>query len=302
MSRAASVPAIGTPNAPCRIAQGRVMWCHRAALASKKRLWLIRRATVAAMLAGMVITLLTGCTGSSGGTADRDGGPPLPNAAMGYGTLRDVRYCEVIPSVDTGGTVTTSVYNTFGHDPCPDSEWSALTEQIVNQQFGSQSAELKGPRHWVFDTVIQPGDQANDPRTYQFAGVPGRTFTFGGIETGLLVELQTAAGQPVGDEKPYTVREFPRTAVWTYQAGSSVHELTDPAGTTYVMESYSQQVDPALSWEQLDTLGDRLTVPPGWSYSSRVLSKDLVLGNGGTAYLVHDDLDNSYQKNTTGAP
>ena len=69
------------------------------------------------------------------------------------------------------------------------------------------------------------------------------------------------------------MREFPRTAAWTYQAGSSVHEPTGPAGTTYVMESYSQQVDPTLSWEQSDTLGDRLTVPPGWSYSSRVLSK-----------------------------
>jgi len=34
----------------------------------------------------------------------------------------------------------------------------------------------------------------------------------------------------LGDEKPYTVREFPRTAAWTYQAGSSVHELTGPAG------------------------------------------------------------------------
>jgi len=121
---------------------------------------------------------------------------------MDYGTMRDVRYCEVIPSVDTGGTVTSSVYNTFGHDPCPDSEWSALTEQIVNQQFGSQSAELTGPRHWVFDTVLQPGDQATDPRIYQFAGVPGRTFTFGSIEIGLLVELQTAADQPLGDEKP----------------------------------------------------------------------------------------------------
>src|SRR6478672_5991046 len=92
MSQAASVPATGPANAPCRVGQGRVMRCHRAGLASKKRLRPIRRATVAAMLAGMVTTLLTGCTGSSGGTADPDGGPPLPNAAMAYGTLRDVRY------------------------------------------------------------------------------------------------------------------------------------------------------------------------------------------------------------------
>ena len=62
-----------------------------------------------------------------------------------------------------------------------------------------------------------------------------------------------------------------------------------------------QEIDPTLSWEQLDSLGDKLTLPQGWSYSSRPLTADLVLGNGGTAYLVHDNLDNTYQKNTTGS-
>jgi hypothetical protein len=259
----------------------------------------------------MVITLLTACTGSSTSTAptvsasavsdtDLDGGPPPPNAAMEDGSLRDARYCEVIPTVRTGDTITSSVYNSFGHSQCTGAEWDALTEQIVNQQFGSQSAQLNGPRHWVFDYVAQPGDQANDPRSYQFAGIAGRTFTFGDIETGLRVELPTTIDQP-DRERPYTVHEFPRNAVWTYQAGNSVHELTDPDGTTYVMESYSQEIDPTLSWEQLDALGDKLTLPQGWSYSSRPLTTDLVLGNGGTAYLVQDNLDNTYQKNTTGS-
>lgn len=263
------------------------------------------------MVAGIVIAVLTGCTGSSTSMAptvspsamsdaDLDGGPPLPDAAMGDGALRDARYCEVIPTVRNGDTTTLSVYNSFGYSRCTDAELASLTEQIVNQQFGSQSAELNGPRHWVFDDVAQPGDQANDPRTYQFAGIAGRTFTFGDLETGLRVELQTTVDQP-DREQPYTVREFPRNAVWTYQAGNSIHELTDPDGTTYVMESYSQELDPTLSWERLDALGDKLTLPQGWSYSSRPLAADLVLGNGGTAYLVQDNLDNTYQKNTTGS-
>lgn len=285
--------------------------CHPP---NKKRPWQIRRAAIATV-AGMLTTVLTGCTGSSssmaptvsagtvaGGAADLDDGPPLPNAAMEDGALRDARYCEVIPTVRNGDTITSSVYNSFGHSPCTDAEWDALTEQIVNQQFGSQSAQLNGPRLWVFDNVAQPGDQATDPRTYQFAGIAGRTFTFGDIETVLRVELPTTADQPVDREQPYTVHEFPRNAVWTYQAGSSVHELTDPDGTNYVMESYSQEIDPTLSWEQLDALGGQLTLPQGWSYSSRPLTEDLVLGNGGTAYLVHDNLDNSYQMNTTGSP
>ena len=277
----------------------------------------IRRAA-AALAAGMLTSIfLAGCTGSStttsassttvaapavntaGRAADLDGGPPPPNAAMD-GSLRDARYCEVIPSVESGSTATSSIYNSFGRSLCTDAEWGALTEQIVNQQFHSQSAQLNGPRHWVFDSVAQPGDLPTGPGNFHFAGIAGRTFTFGDIETVLLVELQTAAGQPVLAELPYTVYEFPRTAVWTYRAGSSVHELTDPAGTIYVMESYSQEIDPTLSWEGLDALGGKLTLPQGWSYSSRSLSADLVLGNGGTAYLVHDNLGNRYQKDTTG--
>ena len=54
------------------------------------------------------------------------------------------------------------------------------------------------------------------------------------------------------------------------------------------MESCSQEIDPSLSWEQLDALVDKLTLPQGWSYSSRPVTADLVLGNGGTAYLAQD--------------
>src|SRR5215510_5609313 len=71
-----------------------------------------------------------------------------PGDQMPPPELRDVRYCEVIPSVAQGSTVLTSVYNTLGYNACPPAKWAALTESTVNREFGSQSARLNGPRHW----------------------------------------------------------------------------------------------------------------------------------------------------------
>ncbi len=56
-----------------------------------------------------------------------------------------------------------------------------------------------------------------------------------------------------------------------------MYELLAPDGSTYVMQSYSQIIDPNLSIGQLKSLGDRLNLPQGWSYRSRVLKKDLFL-------------------------
>src|SRR5262245_21330801 len=53
--------------------------------------------------------------------------------------LRDVRYCEVLPSVAQGATVLTSVYNTLGYNDCPAGRWAALTEDEVNRAYGSQA-------------------------------------------------------------------------------------------------------------------------------------------------------------------
>src|SRR5437764_29723 len=68
--------------------------------------------------------------------------------------LRDVRYCEVIASVQSGSTVTSYIYNTLGLNDCPPGRWNALTEDEVNKEYGSQSAKLNGPRHWVIDSLM----------------------------------------------------------------------------------------------------------------------------------------------------
>ena len=56
-----------------------------------------------------------------------------------------------------------------------------------------------------------------------------------------------------------------------------MHELVDPDGVAYVMQAYCIGVDPTLTEESLAALGERLALPEGWAYRSRVLDEELVV-------------------------
>ena len=96
--------------------------------------------------------------------------------------------------------------------------------------------------------------------------------------------------------KQYSPNEIIRTTNFIYRSGSTVYELTSSAGDVYVMQSYSQIVNPTLSIKDLSTLEQQLKMPAGWSYKSRVLDQDLSLVANGIAYVLQDNLANSYQR------
>jgi hypothetical protein len=84
--------------------------------------------------------------------------------------------------------------------------------------------------------------------------------------------------------------------VFYFDAGTEVYELTDPDGAVYVMQSYSQKLDPTLSADQLAGLGARLKLPAGWTFSTRVLDAELEVRDvDGIAVVVQDDFENTYQ-------
>jgi hypothetical protein len=211
------------------------------------------------------------------------------SAAKGGDTsnLRDVRYCEVIPSVvDTStGVTTTYVYNTLSFNRCPPGQWSKLTLGLVNREFGSQAAQLNGPRHWVMDEIQASGEST----TLQ-------TFTFGTIEMGLRATIVTPAGTPTVGTQFYAPNKVQRNTIWVYHAGQPIFILTDPDGNDYVMQSYAQIVDPNLMYKDLPDLASELNLPPGWQYSTRTLTQELQLNSNGLATVVNDDLANSYQQ------
>ncbi len=75
-----------------------------------------------------------------------------------------------------------------------------------------------------------------------------------------------------------------------------MYELISPKGRVYVMQSYSQIVDPTLVYADLIELGSRLKPPRGWHYRSRILDADLVAQSTGMAHVIQDELQNTYQR------
>ena len=201
--------------------------------------------------------------------------------------LRNVSYCEVIPVTRDGRTLTSWVYNTLGLNDCPQAEWDALTEDEVNEEYGSISAELNGPRYWVIDKLVASGSTDST-----------ETFTFGEIEMTLRAKIETKLREPTVGQQFYTPNEVQRDTTYTYNAGQAVYELTSPEGDVYIMQSYSQIEDKELTIDQLASLGDVLRLPHGWSYSTRTLTEDYELVTNGLAYVINDNLYNSYQCRT----
>ena len=86
-----------------------------------------------------------------------------------------------------------------------------------------------------------------------------------------------------------------RDNTWRFTAGNRVHELIDTEGNVYIMQSFSRIVDEALSFEDLETLDERLSMPEGWRYRVRMLEVDLDVQAIDTATVLQDELKNTYQ-------
>ena len=62
------------------------------------------------------------------------------------------------------------------------------------------------------------------------------------------------------------------------------------------MQSYSQIVDPDLSYDELRGLGPRVGLPDGWTYRSYKPRRNIVLRAQIHATIVQDELKNTYQR------
>lgn len=120
---------------------------------------------------------------------------------------------------------------------------------------------------------------------------PPVTKTFGGIEMLQQATVLLSSMNPA----PFTVSQVSRNTVFVFNAGEEVYELQDPKGQRWVMQTWSQVVDPNLSRADLPKLGERLNLPAGWSYHTRVLTSELrVDTTNREARVLQDDLTNSY--------
>jgi hypothetical protein len=212
------------------------------------------------------------------------GSPAVAAAATRSGSaLHDARYCEILELRGTLPAATVTVWNTIGLNDCPDAQWRAFDAGRLAKERGDTLVVLNGPRHFLMDSAT-----AATGRVHAFHGMRMRKVA--------TIPIRTAADLA---QVPYTDRTISRTNTWRWRKGRTVFELVAPGGDTYVMQSYAQIKDPALRLSRLRTLGRRLKLPLGWRYRPRKLEQALVLTARGSATVLQDELQNTYQLATT---
>ena len=237
--------------------------------------------------------LLAACGGGDDPQAETGEDAPTDAAAAAF-SLNGVRYCEILYTTEgEDGAPVTEVWGTPGIDPCEDDAWDDLDPAELAAELDATYIDMNGPRYFVVDGQVDTAPADSDASTVP-EGEPQR---FGDIQMRLLASLD----EPAEDEVAYVPTRVVRTVTWTFDEGSEIYELTDPDGNTYVMQSYALIVDSSLAAQDLPTLGDRLDLPEGWTYSARTLDAPLVVGIAPEgALVVNDELRNSYQLDDRG--
>ncbi len=197
--------------------------------------------------------------------------------------IRNVRYCEVAVLKKVAADFVLDVWNTMGFSECPQADWDAIKAPEAAAAQGGLAAIKNGPRYWTIDRVTTDLVKTAD------------TTTFGVLKMFKGTSINFGPTMPV--QTPYTIREIPRETVFSFEAGSRVYEVTDDAGRTYAMQSYAQIIDPTQTIDKLENLGSVLKLPAGWTFESKVLDAKLdVPTTNGIAYVVQDELQNTYQR------
>jgi hypothetical protein len=195
--------------------------------------------------------------------------------------MRGVRYGEVLAMFlrDTG--LEAEVFGTQMLNDCPQALWDALDADAIAKDMGAVFVKLNGPRYWLLDGLGS-----------KVAVVEPVFKDFNGIQMRRIATIPLGANFAAG---AYVVRNVNRGAVFFFDAGKTVYELVDPEGRAFVMQARCVGVDPGMTEESLANLGERLALPEGWSYRTRVLDSELVIDTSATlATVVQDEFENTY--------
>ena len=195
--------------------------------------------------------------------------------------MRGVRYGEVLAMYlrDTG--LEAEVYGTQMLNDCPQELWETLDADAIAKDMGAVFVKLNGPRYWLLDGLGS-----------KVAVVDPVFKDFNGIQMRRIATIPLGADFAAG---PYVARNVNRGAVFFFDAGKTVYELVDPEGQAFVMQARCVGVDSSITEQSLETLGDRLALPAGWTYKSRMLDSELVIDTSATlATVVQDEFENTY--------
>ena len=195
--------------------------------------------------------------------------------------MRNVRYGEVLGVFARDGRFEAEVFGTQLINDCPQELWETLNATEIAADMGAIGVKLNGPRYWTLDAFGQKVAVA-EPVLRDFNGITMRRIAT--VDLGEIPKLG-----------PYNETKVNRGVIFFWDEGQTIHELINPEGHAYVMQALCTGVDPTMSPESLLTLGERLELPDGWSYRTRVLEEELIVDTTATiATVLQDEFENSY--------
>lgn len=195
--------------------------------------------------------------------------------------MRGVRYGEVLALFLREEGLEAEVYGTQLLNDCPQELWETLDAAAIADEMGAVMVKLNGPRYWTLD-ALGAKVAVIEPVFRDFNGITMR-------------RIATVAVGDLSSVGPYRELKVNRGAVFFFDAGSRVYELVAPDGTAYLMQAYCVGVDPTLTEADLAGLGDRLALPEGWTYRTRLLDEEVVVDTTASiATVLQDELENSY--------
>lgn len=190
---------------------------------------------------------------------------------MTFDNIRGVIYGEISLLCGPQGS---SMYNTTGlnnqtnpNDTAPASLWDNVSEQAMAQQYNVPAVWKNGRRGWTTDKIqLQVGP------TLDFNGLKARWFAYPAYPPDFVFNHPKALAST--NYKPNTIT---RTSVISFYAGKPVFTMVDPNGNTWIMQAWAMINDPNLTYNDLFTLGQKLTLPTGWKYQVITLKRPLRL-------------------------
>jgi hypothetical protein len=208
-----------------------------------------------------------------------------------FDNLRAMRYCEVFL---IGGTafprnLEAAFYNTTDlnnaadpRDTCPAGVWSQVNPEELKKRYDVFAVFKNGPRGWANDWIELP---------------VGELRTFNGLQAHWMGVVQLPKTMDVNKKgsSAYKPTVVARKSKMGFAKGQPVFILEDPSGMPWVMQAFSDIVDPNLTYADLQTLDKKLHLAPGWKFRVKTLDQDLMIqAIDGHAHIVQDDLENTY--------
>ena len=220
------------------------------------------------------------------------------------------RYCEYfatqpfISSDPFNLVLETKCWNSIGLNDCPQDPWDNLDTAGMHPIGFVTKNE---PRRFLADHILsknddpeiicyeEDGSYKDNSTEFCFKNIINSTLEVSSLEDLLDADALDWIIYPVGD---YVERLAERETTYVYRVGTPVFQLTNPEGDIYTMQSYSLEMNPDVTIEDLPYINDQLfSMPEDWIYSSTILDKELRLSSNGKAIILMDELGNTYQRN-----